>query len=142
MDSFLEIVEINDIKYNISGNRKFYAFSFDEYQRERERERGVEGVGQGNRMSREIQSPICFAVARSQVIKFPLSARGDTSFLFAWGAFIARFHIEKRGYASKDLAPSLFELLRHYLLGDLDVAVEQTRARFLWDSPYVPLLSI
>ena len=53
MDSFLEIVEINDIKYNISGNRKFYAFSFDEYQRERER--GVEGV-QGNRMSREIQS--------------------------------------------------------------------------------------
>ena len=39
MDSFLEIVEINDIKYNISGNRKFYAFSFDEYQRERERER-------------------------------------------------------------------------------------------------------
>ena len=58
MDSFLEIVEINDIKYNISGNRKFYAFSFDEYQRERERERerGVEGVGQGNRMSREIQS--------------------------------------------------------------------------------------
>lgn len=54
MDSFLEIVEINDIKYNISGNYKFYAFSFDEYQRERER--GVEGVGQGNRMSREIQS--------------------------------------------------------------------------------------
>ena len=43
MDSFLEIVEINDIKYNISGNRKFYAFSFDEYQRERERERERSG---------------------------------------------------------------------------------------------------
>ncbi|KAK1129115.1 hypothetical protein K0M31_020245 [Melipona bicolor] len=63
---------------------------------------------------------ICFAVARSQVIKFPLSTGEDTSFLFAWGAFIARFHIEKRGYGRKDLARSLFELLRRYLLGDLD----------------------
>lgn len=141
MDSFLEIVEINDIKYNISGNRKFYAFSFDEYQREREREEWRVSAKETGCLARSSRT-ICFAVARSQVIKFPLSARGDTSFLFAWGAFIARFHIEKRGYASKDLAPSLFELLRHYLLGDLDVAVEQTRARFLWDSPYVPLLSI
>ena len=76
---------------------------------------------------------ICFAVARSQVIKFPLSTGEDTSFLFAWGAFIARFHIEKRGYGRKDLARSLFELLRRYLLGDLDAGFEQIRARFFYE---------
>lgn len=85
---------------------------------------------------------ICFAVARSQVIKFPLSAGADTSLLFAWGAFIARFHIEKRGYGRKDLAPSLFELLRGHLLADLDLGVEQSPAPSLRDTPRARLLQI
>lgn len=63
---------------------------------------------------------ICFAVARSKVIKFPLSAVEDTSPVFAWGAFIARFHIEKRGYWNKRLSRSPFELLRDHLLRDPD----------------------